>query len=96
MIYGILPNSATRTRTAGLGLALIRETGNIGMSFSVYDSRYGVPGRPGADHAHEEGEGDNGEGEEEEGPEHQHQRLIRDRRAERWTALDQAGCSANS
>jgi iron complex outermembrane receptor protein len=67
-LRGVLPNSATRTRTAGLGLALIRETGNIGMSFSVYDSRYGVPGRPGAGHAHEEGEADNGEGEEEEGP----------------------------
>jgi iron complex outermembrane receptor protein len=55
---GRLPNSATETWTAGLGLALIRERGNVGISFSVYDTRYGVPSRPGAHHAHEEGEGE--------------------------------------
>ncbi|WP_114953725.1 TonB-dependent receptor [Sphingosinicella terrae] len=64
-LRGRLPNSATRTWTAGAGLALIRDGGNLGFSFSVYDSRYGVPTRPGAHHAHEEGE----EGEEEEAEE---------------------------
>jgi iron complex outermembrane receptor protein len=55
-LRGRLPNSATETWTAGLGFALIRDRGNLGFSFSIYDSRYGVPSRPGAGHAHEEGE----------------------------------------
>ncbi|WP_129791463.1 TonB-dependent receptor [Sphingosinicella sp. CPCC 101087] len=67
-LRGRLPNSATETWTAGLGLALIRDRGNIGVSFGIYDSRYGVPARPGAHHAHEEGE----EGEEEEEGGHEH------------------------
>ncbi len=56
-LRGRLPNSATETWTAGAGLALIREGGNIGVSFSVFDTRYGVPSRPGAGH-HEEGGGE--------------------------------------
>ncbi|HEX8640248.1 MAG TPA: TonB-dependent receptor [Allosphingosinicella sp.] len=68
-LRGRLPNSATETWTAGLGFALIRERGNLGFSFSIYDSRYGVPSRPGAGHAHHEGEeGEAAEGGEEEGP----------------------------
>ena len=63
-LRGRLPNSATRTWTAGIGAALIREGGNLGVSFSVFDSRYGVPARPGAGHAHDAGAGDA----EEEGP----------------------------
>jgi iron complex outermembrane receptor protein len=51
-LRGRLPNSATETWTAGAGLALIRERGNLGISFGVFDSRYGVPMRPGAEHAH--------------------------------------------
>jgi iron complex outermembrane receptor protein len=61
---GRLPNSATESSTAGLGLAFIGERGNLGFSFSLYDSRYGVALRPGAEHHHEEGE-DEGEEEEE-------------------------------
>ncbi|MDQ4086895.1 MAG: TonB-dependent receptor [Pseudomonadota bacterium] len=60
-LRGRLPNSATETWTAGLGFALIRDLGNFGVSFSIYDSRYGVPSRPGAGHAHEEEEGEEGE-----------------------------------
>lgn len=58
-----LPNSATETWTAGIGTALIGERGNLGVSFSVFDSRYGVPARPGAGHHHED---DGGDAEEEE------------------------------
>lgn len=47
---GHLPNSTTRTWTAGGGLALIRDGGNLGVSFGVFDSRYGVPLRPSAGH----------------------------------------------
>ena len=59
---GEIPNSATEQKTAGAGLALIRDRFNIGASVSLFDSVYGVPMRPGAHH-HHEGEG---EGEEEE------------------------------
>ncbi|MEP2989572.1 MAG: TonB-dependent receptor [Parasphingorhabdus sp.] len=67
---GRIENTATRTWTAGAGLAFIDEGGNIGFSVSYYDSDYGVPGRPGAGHHHEDDGGlaDPGEEEEEEGP----------------------------
>jgi len=38
-----LPNSASRTWTAGVGAAFITDTGNFGLSYSHYASRYGVP-----------------------------------------------------
>ncbi|WP_029935516.1 TonB-dependent receptor [Sphingomonas sp. UNC305MFCol5.2] len=38
-----LPNTAARTWTAGVGAALITDTGNLGISYSHYDSLYGVP-----------------------------------------------------
>jgi iron complex outermembrane receptor protein len=63
-LRGRIPNSATEQKTAGIGLGLIRDTFNIGASVSLFDSRYGVPMRPGADHHHEEGEGEEEEGEE--------------------------------
>ncbi|GAB5487938.1 MAG: TonB-dependent receptor [Parasphingorhabdus sp.] len=66
---GRIENTATRTWTAGAGLAFIDDGGNLGFSVSYYDSDYGVPGRPGAGHHHgEEGEEEEGEEEEEEGP----------------------------
>jgi iron complex outermembrane receptor protein len=61
---GRLPNSATRQKTAGAGLALIRDSFNIGASVSWFDSDYGVPSRPGGGHGHGEGEEEGGEGEE--------------------------------
>jgi len=42
-IKGRLPNSANKTWTAGVGAALITDTGNFGLSYSHYDSLYGVP-----------------------------------------------------
>jgi iron complex outermembrane receptor protein len=47
-----LPNSASKTWTAGAGLAYIGSGGNIGVSYSHYDSLYGVPVR----YATEEGQ----------------------------------------
>jgi iron complex outermembrane receptor protein len=58
---GRIGNSATEQKTAGAGLALIREGGSLGVSLSWFDSAYGVPGRPGLSHHH--GEGGEGEGE---------------------------------
>ena len=49
---GAIPNSQTRTRSAGAGLALIRENGSLGASVSWFGTRYGIPERPGGAHAH--------------------------------------------
>ncbi|MFC3578801.1 TonB-dependent receptor [Sphingomonas hylomeconis] len=38
-----LPNSAAETWTAGVGAAIITDTGTLGISYSHYDSLYGVP-----------------------------------------------------
>jgi iron complex outermembrane receptor protein len=66
-LRGEIPNSATEQKSAGAALALIRNAFNIGASISRFDSRYGVPGRPGAGHGDEEEGGE--EGEEEHGEE---------------------------
>ena len=42
-LKGRLPNTAAKTWTAGLGAALITDTGSLGGSYSHYDSLYGVP-----------------------------------------------------
>jgi len=63
-LSGRVPNTASRTRTAGAGIAYIDDGGNLGVSVSYYDTDYGVPSRPGAGHAHSE----EGGAEEEEGP----------------------------
>jgi iron complex outermembrane receptor protein len=63
-LRGRIPNSATETKTLGAGLALIGDRGSLGFSLSWYDSNYGVPGRPGAEHHHEEPEGEHEEEEE--------------------------------
>lgn len=44
-VKGKLPNTAARTWTAGAGIAYIGERGNLGLSYSHYDSLYGVPVR---------------------------------------------------
>lgn len=66
-LRGRIPNSFTEQTTFGGGLALIKEGGNVGLSVSKFDSRYGVPMRPGAEHHHEEEEG------EEEDHDHDHE-----------------------
>ena len=38
-----IPNTAAETWTAGVGAAIITDTGNLGVSYSHYDSLYGVP-----------------------------------------------------
>ena len=62
---GILPNSATETWSANGGVAFFRNGSNMGVSFGVYDTMYGVPGRPGAGHHHGEEGGEEEAGEEE-------------------------------
>tara|TARA_R110000772_G_scaffold173328_1_gene285286 strand:- start:35 stop:2137 length:2103 start_codon:yes stop_codon:yes gene_type:complete len=62
---GSVPNTASRTVNAATGLAYIGDGGNIGFSVSYYDTDYGIPSRPGAEHTHEGGDEAD---EEEEGP----------------------------
>ncbi|MFN2098983.1 TonB-dependent receptor [Altererythrobacter sp. MF3-039] len=64
---GILPNSATETWTANGGISFFRGDSSLGVAVGVYDTRYGIPGRPGAGHHHGEEEGEEEEAEEEEG-----------------------------
>ncbi|WP_066659240.1 MULTISPECIES: TonB-dependent receptor [unclassified Sphingomonas] len=54
---GRLPNSGTRTYSVGGGVALINDGGSLGFSAGYYDTRYGVPTRPGAHHDHGAGGG---------------------------------------
>ena len=73
---GILPNSATETWSANAGIAFFDGDSNLGVAVGWYDTRYGVPGRPGAGHHHGEGE----EGEEEAGEEEEEERVTIDLR----------------
>lgn len=50
---GRLANSALRTRAASFGASLIGDRGFVGSAFSMFDTRYGLPG-----HAHEHGDDD--------------------------------------
>ncbi len=42
-VRGRLPNSKAQTWVTGAGLSYIRDNGHYGVSYSHYDSRYGVP-----------------------------------------------------
>ncbi|MES2337735.1 MAG: TonB-dependent receptor [Pseudomonadota bacterium] len=42
-LRGRLPNSAAETWTAGVGASIITDTGSLGLSYSHYDSLYGIP-----------------------------------------------------
>lgn len=44
-LEGRLPNTASKTWTAGVGVAYVTDGGNIGVAYSHYDSLYGVPVR---------------------------------------------------
>ncbi|KIQ98212.1 TonB-dependent receptor [Lysobacter sp. A03] len=50
---GTLANSALRTDSAALGLSWIGERGFAGVGYSLFNTRYGVPG-----HSHGDGDGD--------------------------------------
>ncbi|WP_114520924.1 TonB-dependent receptor [Altererythrobacter sp. ZODW24] len=65
---GVLANSATETWNVDVGFAFIDGDSNLGAAFGIYDTSYGVPGRPGTGHHHGE-EGEEGAEEEEEGEE---------------------------
>ncbi len=66
---GILPNSYTETYSANVGASVFIGDGSLGISGGLYDTVYGIPGRPGSGHHHGEEEGEEGGEEEEEGEE---------------------------
>ena len=61
---GVLPNSYTETWTANAGLTVFEGDSNLGFAVGWYDTRYGVPGRPGAGHHHGEEEDEDHDGDE--------------------------------
>lgn len=63
---GVLPNSALRTDSAALGVSWVGDRGFVGISQSLFNTRYGVPG-----HAHEE-EGEEHEEEDDHAEEEEH------------------------
>lgn len=69
-LRGTLPNSGTEQWTGSVGASYIGDVIEIGASYSIYDTFYGVPTRPGSEHAHGEEDveehGGEEEGEEEE------------------------------
>ena len=81
--YGVLPNSTVRTDSGALGLSWIGERGFVGVSQSLYNTRYGIPAEAHA-HSHEGEEAES----EEEAPVHI---LLDQRRTEARAGLDRAG-----
>jgi iron complex outermembrane receptor protein len=63
-LRGKIPNSQAEQSSLGGGLSYIQDNFMVGGSVSRFESDYGVPMRPGAEHAHGE-EGEEGEHEEE-------------------------------
>jgi iron complex outermembrane recepter protein len=57
---GRLGNSATEQKSYGAGLAYFKGPLSLGVSVGRFESDYGVPTRPGAEHAHGEEDGEEG------------------------------------
>ncbi|WP_033073743.1 TonB-dependent receptor [Sphingopyxis sp. MWB1] len=49
---GKVANTGSETWTAAGGLSLINDGGQLGISIAYFDSKYGVPSRPGTEHHH--------------------------------------------
>ena len=79
-VFGTLPNSAIDNESGTVGASLVGRKGFFGLSWTGYDSLYGIPGG----HAHEEGEGHEGEEDEEHGEEEGGVRV--DLQQRRWDA----------
>ena len=53
-LRGKIPNSQAEQTSGGLGLAYIDDHLSLGVSIGRFESNYGVPSRPGAEHHHGE------------------------------------------
>jgi iron complex outermembrane receptor protein len=67
-LRGRVPNTQTEQKSGGIGLAYIKGPLSLGVSYGRFNSDYGVPSRPGAEHHHDEEGGGEEAGEGEEGP----------------------------
>ena len=58
--HGRLPHSFLRTDSAAFGASWVGDRGFLGAGYSLFNSRYGVPGHvhPGDDHGHDHGHDD--------------------------------------
>lgn len=77
--YGRLPDSATRSRGAGLGASYLADRGFVGFTYSEIDSIYGVPGHEHGHHGEEEPDGPE---------EREARRALGEEHAEEGVALD--------
>jgi iron complex outermembrane recepter protein len=53
---GFLENSDLKTESGSVGLSWIRDQGLLGISFSGFDTNYGIPGGHGHGHGHDDDE----------------------------------------
>lgn len=88
-VHGRLPGSFVRTDSGALGVSYVGERGFLGVGYSLFNTRYGVPG-----HVHSEDEHDH---EEEEEHDHEHEEhggvhiVMDQRRTEVRGGLDDLG-----
>jgi len=75
-VEGVIPNSASETYTLNTGFGVIIGQSNFGASIGYYDTNYGVPGRPGTEHAHGEEEGHDEDHEGEHGEEEEGEEIV--------------------
>lgn len=93
-VAGVLAGSALRTDAAALGVSWVGDRGFIGAGYSLFNSRYGVPGHTHAAHGHDDEGHDHEEGEEHEEAAHAEGgvRIVMDqRRSELRGGLDDLG-----
>ncbi|WP_149196092.1 TonB-dependent receptor [Luteimonas suaedae] len=88
-VHGVLPNSFVRTDSGALGVSYVGDRGFIGVGYSLFNTRYGVPGHA---HGHEEHGHDEDEHEDEEGHAEDAVHIVMDqRRSEIRGGLDDLG-----
>ncbi len=76
-LRGPIPDSDVEQKTATAGLALIRDTFNIGASVSRFRSDYGVPMRPGAEHHDDHDDDDDDDHHDDDDDHHGHEGPVR-------------------
>lgn len=90
-VFGRLPNSFVRTDAAALGLSYIGERGFIGGAWSLFNTRYGVPGHGHHDEEHDD-EDEHGEEDDHDAHGDEDVRIVMDqRRGELRGGLDDLG-----
>jgi iron complex outermembrane receptor protein len=71
--FGVVDNTDSRTSGGAVGVSFVGDRGFLGVSFSGFESEYGIPGH----HHHEEEEGEHHPGEEEEEHHSEEEEVVR-------------------